>query len=58
MKFIRFPFDIFKLDFNKIENLDGWGKQSVANLRYSIEQKKKISLERFIYSLGIKTYWI
>ncbi len=41
MKFIRLPFDIFKLDFNKIENLDGWGKQSTANLRYSIEQKKK-----------------
>ena len=27
---------------------------SVTNLKYSIEQKKKISLDRFIYSLGIR----
>ncbi len=54
LKLIRLPQDIFQLDFNKIENLDGWGKQSVANLKYSIEQKKNISLDRFIYSLGIR----
>ena len=40
--------------FHKIENLDGWGRQSVNNLKYSIEEKKEISLERFIYSLGIR----
>tara|TARA_E500000178_G_scaffold350623_1_gene409966 strand:- start:1375 stop:1947 length:573 start_codon:yes stop_codon:yes gene_type:complete len=34
--------------------MDGWGNQSVNNLKYSIEQKKNISLERFIYSLGIR----
>ena len=34
--------------------MDGWGKQSVANLRYSIEERKNISLERFIFSLGIR----
>ena len=45
---------IFNLDFSKIENLDGWGKLSVQNLKYSIDQKKTISLERFIYSLGIR----
>jgi len=27
---------------------------SVANLKFSIDMKKKISLERFIYSLGIR----
>ena len=27
---------------------------SATNLKYSIEQKKKISLDRFIYSLGIR----
>ena len=51
---IKLPQDIFKLDFNKIELLDGWGKQSVENLKYSINEKKNISLERFIYSLGIR----
>ena len=54
LKLIRFPQDIFKLNYNKIEKLEGWGKLSVSNLQFSIEQKKKISLERFIYSLGIR----
>ena len=53
-KFVRFPQDIFKLNYKKIEDLEGWGKQSVNNLKYSIEEKKKISLNRFIYSLGIR----
>ena len=34
--------------------MDGWGKQSVANLKYSIDIRKKISLEKFIYALGIR----
>ncbi len=54
LKLVKFPQDIFDLDYDKIEALDGWGKLSVANLRYSIDEKKKISLERFIYSLGIR----
>ncbi|WP_440652884.1 NAD-dependent DNA ligase LigA [Candidatus Pelagibacter sp. HIMB1542] len=51
---IKFPQDIFKLDYSKIEKLDGWGKLSVQNLKYSIDQKKIISLEKLIYSLGIR----
>ena len=54
LKLVKFPQDIFKLDYTKIEKLDGWGKLSVQNLEYSINQKKNISLERFIYSLGIR----
>ncbi|MDA9643659.1 NAD-dependent DNA ligase LigA [Candidatus Pelagibacter sp.] len=54
IKLIRLPQDIFKLDYQKIELLEGWGRQSVENLRYSINEKKNISLERFIYSLGIR----
>ncbi|MDA9754756.1 NAD-dependent DNA ligase LigA [Candidatus Pelagibacter sp.] len=54
LKFIKFPDDIFKLDYTKIEKLEGWGKLSVQNLKYSINQKKNISLERLIYSLGIR----
>ena len=41
LKLIKFPQDIFKLNFKKIENLDGWGKLSVQNLKYSINEKKK-----------------
>ena len=51
---IKLPQDIFRLDFKRILQLDGWGKQSVENLKYSINEKKTISLERFIYSLGIR----
>ena len=31
-----------------------WGKQSFENLKSSINQKKNISLEKFIYALGIR----
>jgi DNA ligase (NAD+) len=51
---IKLPHDIFNLDFKKIENLEGWGKLSTENLKYSINQRKNISLERLIYSLGIR----
>ena len=54
LKFIKYSSDIFKLNFNKIENLDGWGKLSASNLKYSIEKSKNISIEKFIYSLGIR----
>ena len=54
LNLIKFPQDIFILDFNQIEKLEGWGKLSIENLKYSIEKKKKISLERFIYALGIR----
>ncbi len=54
LNFIRFPQDIFKLDYKKISNLDGWGSQSVSNLQYSIDQSKSINFEKFIFSLGIR----
>ena len=54
LKFIKLPQDIFKLDFKKIENLEGWGRLSVENLKYAINEKKNISIERLIYSLGIR----
>ena len=54
LKFIRMPQDIFKLDYNKIEKLDGWGKLSASNLKYAINQSKNITLDKFIFSLGIR----
>ena len=54
LKLIKLPQDIFNLNYNKIEELEGWGKLSATNLKFSIEKKKLISLERFIYSLGIR----
>ncbi len=54
MNFIRFPQDIYNLDYNKILNLEGWGDLSVSNLKYSIDKSKKISLDRFLYAIGIR----
>ena len=54
LKLIKFPQDVFRLDYEKIKNLEGWGGLSVSNLKYSIDNSKKITLDRFIYSLGIR----
>ncbi len=54
VKMIRLPQDIFVLNYEKIKTMDGWGQQSVANLKYAIEEKKNISFEKFIYALGIR----
>ena len=54
LKLINLPQDIFNLNYDKIEKLEGWGRLSVSNLKFSIDQKKKVSLERFIYALGIR----
>ena len=53
--FIKYPSDIFYLDKykNNIINKEGFGEKSYLNLINSINIKKTISLEKFIYSLGI-----
>ena len=54
LNLVKLPQSIFTLDYSVIEKLDGWGKQSVSNLKYSIDSKKTIPLERFIFALGIR----
>ena len=54
LNFIKKPSDIFELDFEKIKKLEGWGDLSVKNLKTAIDQAKNISLNRFIYSIGIR----
>ena len=51
---IKKPQDIFNLNYLEIKNLDGWGSLSAENLKKSIENSKKVSLQRFIYSIGIR----
>ena len=51
---IKLPQDIFNLDYTKIEKMDGWGKQSVSNLKYSIDLRRNISFDKFIFSLGVR----
>ncbi len=54
LNFIRSPEDIYNLDYKKISSLDGWGSQSVSNLKFSIENSREVTLEKFIFSLGIR----
>ena len=54
LKFIKLPFDIYNLNYKKIEKIDGWGELSANNLRKSIEKSKDIGLDKFIFSLGIR----
>ena len=54
LKLIRRPQDIFTLNYDYISTLDGWGKLSTNNLRNSIENSKNVSLQSFIYSIGIR----
>ena len=54
LKFIKLPFDIFDLNYKKIEKLEGWGELSANNLKKSIEKSKNIGLDKFIFSLGIR----
>ena len=54
LKLIRFPQDIFNLDYTQISKLEGWGDLSVSNLKFSIDQSKKVSLDKFLYSIGIR----
>ncbi|MFL2892185.1 MAG: NAD-dependent DNA ligase LigA [Candidatus Pelagibacter sp.] len=54
LKLIKLPQDIYNLDYQKISSLDGWGSQSASNLKFSIENSKKVTLDKFIFSLGIR----
>ena len=56
LKYINKVEDIFNLEKfrSEIIELDGWGEISFSNLINSINDSKKISLDKFIYSLGIR----
>ena len=55
---IKEPADIFTLPERnkkiKLEQEEGYGETSVRNLFEAIEQRRRISLDRFIYAIGIR----
>lgn len=57
---IKSPADIFTLQARedevnpKLSTREGWGAQSVKNLYDSINARRVITLDRFIYALGIR----
>ncbi len=54
LKLIREPSNIFNLKYKIIKELDGWGELSISNLKKAIEKSRKISLDKFIFSIGIR----
>ena len=54
LKLIKIPSDIFKINYEKLSTLEGWGNLSINNLKKAIKKAKTISLDRFIYSIGIR----
>ena len=57
---VAHPSDIFTLaerdqrSQEKLQDREGWGETSVANLFTAIEERRSIALNRFIYGLGIR----
>jgi DNA ligase (NAD+) len=55
---VKEPGDIFTLEERnsklKLEEIEGYGETSVRNLFASIAARRDVSLERFIFSLGIR----
>jgi DNA ligase (NAD+) len=55
---IKEPADIFTLEERnarlRLEEIEGYGETSVRNLFDAIRARREISLERFIYALGIR----
>ena len=45
---------VYKLNFNKISGMEGFGEKSIENLQKAIELSKKQPLHRMIYALGIR----
>ena len=57
-EWIKEPADIFTLEARntkiKLEEVEGYGETSVRNLFAAIDERREISLDRFIYALGIR----
>src|SRR4051812_9126498 len=55
---LKEPADIFTLEARnaklKLEEIEGYGETSVRNLFGAIGARREISLERFIYALGVR----
>ncbi len=46
--------DIYRLPYEKIKNLEGWGEKSVENLKKAVEESKHRPINRLITGLGIR----
>ena len=54
LNLIKEPANIFELHYDKISKLEGWGETSINNLKKAIIKSKLITLDKFIFSIGIR----
>ena len=54
LNMIKYPADIYNLNFEKISSMDGWGNLSASNLKQAITKSRKISLDKLIFAIGIR----
>ena len=54
LRLIKEPSNIFDLNFKKIQKLEGWGELSINNLKKAIKKSQATTLDKFIYSIGIR----
>ncbi len=45
--------DVYRLDYEAISNLEGFGKKSAEKLRNSVEHAKQNSIQRLLHSLSV-----
>ncbi len=46
--------DIYRLDFDQVASIEGYGSKSAENLQNAIEASKSRNLDRVIFALGIR----
>ncbi|MFO7880017.1 MAG: NAD-dependent DNA ligase LigA, partial [Bacteroidales bacterium] len=46
--------DLYRLDKDRLKELDGFADKSAGRLKDEIEKSKKVSLRRYLYALGIR----
>jgi DNA ligase (NAD+) len=57
---VRRPGDVFRIEatngnpFPRLQEREGWGERSVQNLFRSIDARREIRLDRFVFALGIR----
>jgi DNA ligase (NAD+) len=54
LKLISNVVDLFKLDFDKFNNIEGFGEKSIVNLKIAIEGAKNQTLDKLLFALGIR----
>jgi len=51
--FVQSPADLFHLPYERLTELERWGEKTVANLARQIEERRRVSLDRFLAALSI-----